>query len=391
MVSHPIQYQAPLLQKISQETDIDLTVFYCSDLSVRGYHDEGFGQAVQWDVPLLDGYRYEFLPAIGNPARLSFWLPLNYGLAKRLKAGQFDALWIHGWAYWSHLWAVSIAKKLGIKVLMRGESGLHLLSQGRMKQFLKKRLIRYITSRVDSFLAIGDLNRKFYLHHGVEASRIFMVPYAVDNVFFQSKTAAAKTSRDKLRASLGLSPGRPIILYASKMIERKRPDDLLEAYIRLSPDRRTEPQPYLLFIGDGELRQRLEAHVSHLGWSSVKFLGFKNQSELPRYYDLCDVFVLPSVQEPWGLVINEVMNAARAVVVSNEVGCGPDLVHHGENGFVFKSGDIGDLKRALQDIVSDPERCIAMGLKSEEIINKWSFNEDIAGLNAAMESDNADS
>ena len=72
LVSHPIQYQAPLLRLISAEPDIDLTVFFCSDLSVRVYHDDGFGQALQWDVPLLDGYRHEFLPAFGGTDRLSF-------------------------------------------------------------------------------------------------------------------------------------------------------------------------------------------------------------------------------------------------------------------------------------------------------------------------------
>ena len=55
-VSHPIQYQAPLLRRIARESDIDLTAFFCSDLSVRGYHDSGFGVRVQWNIPLLEGY-----------------------------------------------------------------------------------------------------------------------------------------------------------------------------------------------------------------------------------------------------------------------------------------------------------------------------------------------
>ena len=65
-VSHPIQYQAPLLRRIAQEPDIDLKVFFSSDQSVRGYHDTGFGVHVKWDVPLLDGYESEFLPRIGD-------------------------------------------------------------------------------------------------------------------------------------------------------------------------------------------------------------------------------------------------------------------------------------------------------------------------------------
>ena len=68
MVSHPIQYQAPLLRRIAQEPDIDLTVFFGSDFSIRGYKDQGFGVDVKWDVPLLDGYRYEFLPVLRDNA-----------------------------------------------------------------------------------------------------------------------------------------------------------------------------------------------------------------------------------------------------------------------------------------------------------------------------------
>jgi glycosyltransferase involved in cell wall biosynthesis len=188
-----------------------------------------------------------------------------------------------------------------------------------------------------------------------------------------------------LRTLLGLAPGRPIILYASKMVERKRPGDLLEAYIRLSTDGRREPHPYLLFIGDGELRAELEAHAVRLGWGSIRFLGFKNQTELPAYYDLCDVFVLPSVQEPWGLVVNEVMNAGRAVIVSDEVGCAPDLVKSDINGRVFRAGDIEGLRSALAAVVDSPEKARIMGQRSVEIMSHWGFREDVAGLRHALE------
>lgn len=384
LVSHPIQYQAPLLRLIGAEPDIDLTVFYCSDLSIREYHDEGFGTSFQWDVPLLDSYRYEFLPAWSGTDRFSFWRPLNHGLARRLEQGRFDALWIHGWAYWSHLQAVYSARRRGIKVLMRGESGLHLRIHGRMKQMLRRGLMRYLTANVDGFLTIGEHNRQYYLHHGARPERLFAVPYCVDNAFFQRKAAAAGTTREGLRAILGLDPARPVILYASKMTGRKRPGDLLEAYVRMSPDGRREPHPYLLFVGDGELRPALEARATQLGWNSVRFLGFKNQTELPGYYDLCDVFVLPSVQEPWGLAINEVMNAGRAVIVSDEVGCGPDLVKPGENGEVFKAGDVDGLRHALTSVLGDVKKTRAMGSKSLEIINRWGFREDIAGLRQAL-------
>ena len=160
--------------------------------------------------------------------------------------------------------------------------------------------------------------------------------------------------------------------------------DLLDAYIQMSPDRGQEPPPYLLFIGEGDQRKILEERARTMNWSSIKFLGFRNQTELPGYYDLGDVLVLPSAFEPWGLVINEVMNAGRAVIVSDQVGCGPDLVKGVENGYIFKAGDIAGLRQALVNLLGEPQKCQAMGQKSLEIIATWGLEEDVAGLNQAL-------
>ena len=137
LVSHPIQYQAPLLRRISQESDIDLTVLFCSDLSVEEYRDTEFGTSFKWDVPLLEGYKYEFLPSLGNAQQLSFWKPFNFGITRALRKGKFDVLWIHGWGYWSHIMAVFAAKLLGIRVLIRGESTLNTRSYGMLRQTAK--------------------------------------------------------------------------------------------------------------------------------------------------------------------------------------------------------------------------------------------------------------
>ena len=157
------------------------------------------------------------------------------------------------------------------------------------------------------------------------------MPYAVDNEFFRTAAERARPHRERLRAELGLQPGRAVILFASKMQPHKRAADLLEAYARLSPDTAAEPAAYLVFAGDGEERARLERRARALKWDSIRFIGFRNQSELPALYDLCDVFVLPSEHEPWGLVVNEAMNAGKPVIVSDRVGAGPDLVEDGVN------------------------------------------------------------
>jgi glycosyltransferase involved in cell wall biosynthesis len=96
------------------------------------------------------------------------------------------------------------------------------------------------------------------------------------------------------------------------------------------------------------------------------------------------VFVMPTVFEPWGLVVNEAMNAGRAVIVSDQVGCAPDLVRDGDNGFVYQAGNVADLHRVLRMALADPVRLRHMGRRSLDIINRWSFEEDVQGLRAAL-------
>lgn len=384
LVTHPIHYQAPLLRRIAREPDIDLQVFFASDLSVGQFLDTGFGASIRWDVPLLEGYHYEFLPAIGDTKRVSFYRPYNYGLKERLIAGKFDALWIHGYMRWPHWCAMLIAKRLGIKVLIRDEATAISIRRGAVKRRAKKGFFTILRRLVDAFMAIGTLNREYYRQNGIEDARIFSMPYAVDNAYFQTLSRKSAGGREALRSKLGLRPDRRIILYAGKMSERKRPHDLLEAYVRFSPDGRTEPDPYLVYVGDGAERERLKARISSLGWSSIHLLGFRNQSEIPAYYDLCDVFVMPSAFEPWGLVVNEAMNAGRSIIASDQVGCSADLVKNGVNGWTYHVGDIGALHNALRDVLSDPTRCYRMGQDSLGIISKWDFERDVQGLRTAL-------
>jgi glycosyltransferase involved in cell wall biosynthesis len=237
---------------------------------------------------------------------------------------------------------------------------------------------------VNAVLPIGTLNAEYWRHYLPDTPQ-FLMPYAVDNEYFAQKTREAAPRREHFRAELGLQPGRPVILFASKLVERKRCGDLLEAYAKLSPDGRAEPQPYLLIAGDGELRGELESRAKQLGWESIRFLGFQNQSAMPQLFDLSDVFCLPSVHEPWGLIVNEAMAAGRAVVVSDEVGCARDLVGDGETGFVTKARDVSVLADALRKLTSEPGLAARMGAAGAERIRDWDYEADVKGLREALE------
>jgi glycosyltransferase involved in cell wall biosynthesis len=175
-----------------------------------------------------------------------------------------------------------------------------------------------------------------------------------------------------------------VVLFASKLQTRKHCDHLIEAYPRLSPAPGVEPHPYHVIVGNGEERGALEHQAAAAGFKSIRFCGFRNQSELPRFFDMATVFVFPARHEPWGLIVNEVMNAARTVIESDDVGCAPDLIENGVNGCIYPVGDIAALEKALRGVLETPGVTEAMGQRAFERIQQWSHTENIQELRRAL-------
>jgi len=272
------------------------------------------------------------------------------------------------------------AKARWLKILLRDEPTAISKPRGGMRRVVKRRVFGALASLVDGVLAIGTLNRQYWIAQGFDPAKVYSMPYAVDNARFRAGAEAAAAGRAAFLASLGLPADRPRILFSGKLTHIKAPDVLLEAFARTG-----KPAASLILVGDGPLRGQLEARARELGVADrVLFAGFRNQRELPAFYDAADLFVLPSRQEPWGLVVNEAMNAGRAIVVSDKVGSGPDLVHPGENGAIVPMGDSDALAQAFRDVLASPARSAAMGRRSLEIIEHWSYREDVAGLKQAL-------
>lgn len=354
LVSHPIQYQAPLLRRIAAEPGIRLRVVFERIDSEGQFFDPGFGTAIRWDVPLREGYD---------------GIPLAETCLSREIEGA-DVVWLHGWASAMQLRALSLAGVKGRPVLMRGENQDQAMPDGAgLRGWVKRRFLAWVFRRTAAFLAIGSANRDYYLRRGVAAGRIFMVPYAVDNTAFAARAAAADTGA--LRRELGIPAEARVILFAGKFQRRKRPDLVIAAWERLP-----EPRPVLVMVGDGEMRAELEEKRR----PGILFAGFRNQGELPAFYAMADLFVLPSEDEPWGLAVNEAMACGTAVVVSDQVGCARDLVND-ECGRVFPAGDAEALAHALADLPTKGDR---PGRAAARRIAAWDFEADMVGLRQAL-------
>lgn len=381
--THPIQYFAPLYAYLTRFCGLATSALYLSDFSLRGGRDPGFGREVTWDVDLLQGYVAKFVGGQESSSRRQiggFFSMVAPQLWNEIQQGNYDAVVIHGHNLAAHHIAQAACLASGTPVFTRGETHLKL-SRAAWRQILRKPLLKAHYLGFDGFLAIGSANADYYRSMGIPDDRIFIVPYTVDNDRFIAAGDAARGNRANMRAQLGMDPGLPAILYASKFDQRKRPDDLLKAYKKLRLD---GVQAQLVLVGTGQLEEILKQRVAHEEIPNVVFPGFINQAGLPAVYAACDVFVLPSSNEPWGLVVNEAMCSGLPIVLAEEIGCAADLVSNGVNGAIFTAGDVEGLTAALRPLLNDPEMRASQGEASLARIKAWSYAECGLGIRKAI-------
>jgi glycosyltransferase involved in cell wall biosynthesis len=348
VASHPIQYQAPWFRALAGR--IDLEVLYCHRQDAEGQAAAGFGQPFEWDVPLFDGYRYRWLRNVSNQPGVERFGGCDIpGMAPILRDGGFDACLANGWYLKGYLQAIRAAWRVGIPVLMRGDS--HLKTARRPFVRAAKYLpYRWLLRRIDAHLYVGRANYEYLRHYGVVDRRLFSVPHFVDNDWFADGAARARASgaAAAIRGSAGAQPDDVIFLFAGKLIEKKRPGDFVRAIAAVRADVPVRG----LVVGSGKMEDELRRLAADCR-APVHFLGFQNQSSMPECYAASDCLVVPSDgRETWGLVVNEAMACGLPAIVSDAAGCAEDLVVEGETGTTFPCGDVPALAHQIQVVAS---------------------------------------
>ncbi|UYN93256.1 MAG: glycosyltransferase family 4 protein [Enhydrobacter sp.] len=337
LISHPIQYYAPIFRELARRCDLD--VFFAHKQTASQQASAGFGVDFEWDVDLLSGYSSRFLANVApTPSTDRFGGCNTPEIADAISRGGYDAFVVPGWSLRSYWQAVLACRRARVPVLVRGDSQLAGQRGGPMR-LAKAALFPTLLRMFDGYLHVGKRNREYLQHYGAPSDRLFFSPACVDNAAFAAASRAVPASRG--------DGGR--ILFVGKLVGRKHPLDLVHAAARLaSKGRRVQ----LVFAGSGELAATLEAAARSKG-VPAQFLGFVNQSRLPAVYAAADVIVLPSDGlETWGLAVNEAMACGVPAVVSDMVGCGPDLVEPGRTGEVFPLGDVPALAEAISRVLA---------------------------------------
>ena len=381
-LSHPIQYFSPLLSAMSER--FELQVYYFSDASVKGNLDKGFHTNVKWDIPLLDGYHYTFLNNLSPRKSMAnrFWDVINPGVIKKMIKNRSRVVIVNGWSYFSTLLAIFCAKLLGKRVWLRAESPLNQeLRKNRGVLLCKKIILKYLFfPLINQFLYIGSENKRFLKFYGVSEKKMIYTPYAVDNNFWRQRHLQF-TDRNVLKEKLSIPFDKKIILFTGKFIEKKRPFDLIKAFQKLK-----NLNCILIMVGEGELRNDMESYIKSEGIRGIILTGFINQSAIPEYYEVCDVFVMCSgMGETWGLAVNEAMNFEKPIIVSKTCGCYADLVQEGINGFLFTEGNIEELRCCIDKVLADERLCKNAGVASGKIVHDFSIDNIVTNLVKAGE------
>jgi glycosyltransferase involved in cell wall biosynthesis len=373
-------YRSGLYRRMAADPRVEFTALFSSSAGIRP-GDLGYGKPVSFDSDALGGFESHFLRrADRTEPDGAFTSLLDIDVVPLLLRRRFDVLWLHGYYSATHLFAAATQIARTGMLLIREEQTL-LNERAIWKRLLKGPLLRLLFAR-SSGLFIGTRNREWFRHHGMPDTRLFHVPFCVDNHFFRTEAGRLAPDRARLREEFGIrSETRPVILSVGRLVPKKQPLVLLDAFRRV----RAVHGCALLVVGSGPLEGEMKDFVGRHNIPDVVFAGFLNQSEVSRAYAAADVFALASGwDETWGLVVNEAMNFGLPVVVSTMVGCAADLVVHDRNGYVFPHGRSDELARCLTRLVADPARRESFGRRSADAIAPW--NDDVAaeGLLKAM-------
>lgn len=384
ILSHPIQYFTPLFRELAQEMDIDFEVWYCSDEGANPMIDKGFGTLIQWDIPLMEGYKHKIFKNTSRRPSIRYgfmglWNPdLIQAIRKSPKGTTFI---LHGWNYVTHLLALFNAWLYGHELIFRGDNPDHHDKHLTwVKRLIKQIIIRPLLSIPNKVLYAGKRNYLFFRMYGVPDSKLFFAPHSVDNNRFKFSDEELQIRRTAMRDKWNINEDAFVVLVPAKYIPKKRIQDLIYAIASIKVN-----NIVLVLAGEGPSRVFLENLADNHLPGRVRFTGFINQQEMPSIYAMADVLCLASgLGETWGLSVNEGMNCKLPLILSDLCGCAEDLVQNGQNGYIYPCGDVPALSAHIAYLNENRTVAKQMGIKSSEIVSLFSIRNTVNGIRKAI-------
>jgi glycosyltransferase involved in cell wall biosynthesis len=316
--THPIQYKAPIYQRLQQLRPDSFRVIYGTDGSMRDGYDAEFGRKVTWDTPLLEGYPHTVLGNQRASVLQGFRSLSGRGIFKLLRREKPAAVLVAPFLFQFDATVFLSCILLRIPIWIRVETQDEAFVRTKWRGDVRSAFYWLAYKFVSHAFYIGSLNREHLGRFGITPERMSLAPYA-SPLAFPKDDADKQRVRDEKRTKLGLKPDDIVLLFSGKLIDKKNPLLILAALGLLPAD--LAKRIRVVYVGSGELEPALRREAEKFP-GQIQFAGFVNQSEMASYYLAADMLVLPSrrMGETWGLVVNEAMGAGCAVVMTNAVG-----------------------------------------------------------------------
>ena len=263
--------------------------------------------------------------------------------------------------------------------MVRGDSHLHTALPW-LKQIAKECVYPFFLKKFSACLATGQWSAEYFHHY--RAKRVILSPHFIDNDWFSVESEKSRQQKTRLRELWNIPQESTVYLFAGKFEEKKKPLDVLHALHEIK-NKTPEVVAHVLMVGDGKLKNSCEDFSKSRGLA-VSFTGFLNQSEMPKAYGVSDVLVLPSDgRETWGLVVNEAMACGLPAIVSDLVGCGPDLIEEGQTGHFFSCGHVMELAEKMLRFTR-PGYVAEMGQNTRRRISGYTVDAAAHGILEAL-------
>jgi len=361
-------YRHPLFEQLSKT--VDLMVYYCS---IRH-------SSRKWDLwPRNYNYKWKILPRI--PIRTPIGgLLFNPTIVEEIIKDRPHVIIIGGYVD-PTMWLTFIMSKIlkipvvywteGIK---EPKSILGMIIRPLRMLFVKK---------ASAVVVPGKLSRSYVISLGANAEKVFIAPNTIDNELFVKTSDKYRRHKNQLKNQLGFRD-KVIILCVAQLIERKGIKYLLQAYSKIEQEYKNVA---LLICGSGPLKTSLKELANKLEIQNFKIVkSGLSLEQLVKLYSASDIFVLPTLEDVWGFVINEAMACGLPVVSTKNAQAALEMIRDGENGYIIKVPDSDQLYYALKSLIQNSTLRREMGEKSRKIVVKeFSVSAMVEGFLSAIE------
>lgn len=360
-------YRIPLFDNLSQNSNINLTVFFCAETH----------KMRKWSLIKSNKFNYKVLHGL-TIEKFGIIYHINPTIIYEIIRGKYDVIIISGYSDFTSQVSFLTSRLTNTPIILWTE-GVST-SQSLLGKLISP-LTSYIVKKSTAIIVPGTKSRDFQIQMGSNPKKIFIAPNIVLNDYYINNSQKYKENVGEIKSKLKIN-SKKVILYVGRLVQNKGIYYLLNAYKDIYDE---FPDTCLLIVGDGDLKSSLLELCIKDRIPNVHFVGWANNDDLVKYYSISDIFVLPTLKDVWGLVVNEAMCCRLPIITTNVAGCSKDMVIEGENGFIIDPKDSSQLSSAIRKMLINDELAKKMGDKSLTIIlNNFTCDNMVNGFMTAI-------